>query len=45
MVAMDDEDKPTLVPQLIVETQGQRAEWEGAVLRKENRFKRRKEGF
>lgn len=45
MVAMDDEDRPTLVPQLIVETQGQRAEWEGAVLRKENRFKRRKEGF
>lgn len=45
MVAMDDEDKPTQVPPLIVETESQKAEWESAVLRKENRLKRKKEGF
>ncbi len=45
MVAMDDEDKPTKVPQLIVETENQKAEWECAVLRKENRLKRKREGF
>lgn len=45
MVAMGDDDKPTQVPQLIVETESQKAEWKGAVLRKENRMKRKKEGF
>lgn len=45
MVAMDDKDRPTQVPPLIVETEGQKAEWEGAILRKENRLKRKKEGF
>lgn len=45
MVAMSDEDKPTSVPPLIVQTESQKAEWEGALLRKENRLKRKKEGF
>ena len=45
MVAMDENDKPTAVPQLKVETESQRAEWEGAILRKKNRIERRKEGF
>lgn len=45
MVAMSDDEKPTTVPPLIVETEGQRAEWEAAIRRKENRLKRKKEGF
>lgn len=45
MVAMDEEGKPTPVPQLIVETEEQRAEWEGAEKRKEFRLQRRAEGF
>ena len=45
MVAMDDSDKPTQVPPLIVETESEKAEWEAAVLRRENRLERRKEGF
>lgn len=45
MVAMGDDDKPTKVPQLIVESESQKAEWKNAVLRKENRLKRKKEGF
>ncbi|MCR5254708.1 MAG: acyl-CoA thioesterase [Acetatifactor sp.] len=45
MVAMDENDKPTPVPQLIVETEGEKAEWEAALLRKENRLRRKKEGY
>ena len=45
IVAMDDNDKPTPVPPLIVETEAQKAEWNAAVLRKENRLLRKKEGF
>lgn len=45
MVAMNDEDKPTKVPPLIIETEGQKGEWEAAILRKQNRIERRKEGF
>ena len=45
MVAMDENDKPTPVPPLLVETEAQRAEWNAAILRKENRIFRKKEGF
>ena len=45
MVAMDENDKPTKVPPLIVETISQQAEWEAALLRKKNRQERRKEGY
>ncbi len=45
MVAMDDNDRPTSVPKLIVETEAQKAEWNAALLRKENRLMRKKEGF
>ncbi len=45
MVAMDDNDRPTPVPKLIVETEAQKAEWNAALLRKENRLMRKKEGF
>lgn len=45
MVAMGEDNRPTKVPPLIVETESQRAEWEGAILRKQNRLERRQAGF
>lgn len=45
MVAMGEDNRPTKVPPLIVETESQRAEWEGAILRKQNRLGRRQAGF
>lgn len=45
MVAMDEENHKTAVPPLLVETESQRAEWEGALLRKKNRLERRREGY
>lgn len=45
MVAMGENGRPTKVPPLIVETESQKAEWEGALLRRENRLERRKAGF
>lgn len=45
MVAIDENGKPTKVPQLIVESETEKAEWEGALLRRENRLKRRQEGY
>ncbi len=45
MVALDENDKPTPVPQLILETEVERAEWESAKKRKEMRDLRKTEGF
>jgi len=45
LVALDDEGKPTRVPRLKIETESQRAEWEGAIKRNELRKLRRKEGY
>ncbi|WP_313132874.1 acyl-CoA thioesterase [Anaerocolumna sp.] len=45
MVALDEEEKPVKVPRLIVETEAQRAEWEGGKKRTELRKLRRREGF
>lgn len=45
MVAVDENQRPTPVPRLIVETEAQKAEWEGALKRKELHKKRRLEGF
>ncbi|MFQ9516703.1 MAG: acyl-CoA thioesterase [Eubacterium sp.] len=45
MVAMGEDDKPTRVPELIIESESQKAEWNGAVLRKQHRIKRKREGF
>ncbi len=45
MVALDDEEKPTEVPGLILETEAERAEWEAGLRRRELRSKRRKEGY
>lgn len=44
-VALDEHDKPVQVPRLIVETESERAEWEGGIKRNEFRKCRRKEGF
>lgn len=45
MVAMGPDDKPTRVPRLIIESELQKAEWEGAELRKQNRLERRERGY
>ena len=45
LVAVDENQKPVPVPGLTVETESQKAEWEGAVKRKELHKKRRTEGF
>ena len=45
MVAMDDEGKPTEIPQLIPETLSEKMDWENAIKRKELRTKRRAEGY
>lgn len=45
MVAMDSSDNPTKVPPLMVETESQKAEWEGALLRKKLRSERKEAGF
>lgn len=44
-VAIDREGKPVKVPRLKIETESQRAEWEGALKRSELRRIRRTEGF
>jgi acyl-CoA hydrolase len=45
MVALDDEEKPARVPRLILETEAQKAEWEGGIKRNELRRIRRVEGY
>ena len=45
MVAVDENQHPSPVPRLIIETEAQKAEWEGALKRKELHKKRRLEGF
>jgi acyl-CoA hydrolase len=45
MVALDENDKPVTVPQLIIETEEQKAEWESAKKRREIRSQRKVEGF
>lgn len=45
MVAMSEENKPCQVPPLILETEGERMEWENAEKRRELRLLRKKEGF
>lgn len=44
-VALDSEGKPVRVPRLIIETENQRGEWEGALKRSELRKIRREEGY
>ncbi len=45
MVAMGEDNRPTRVPSLLIETESQKAEWEGALLRRKNRLERRKAGY
>lgn len=45
MVALDENDKPSQVPRLILETEEEKAEWEAAKRRREMRIKRKEEGF
>lgn len=45
MVALDVEGNPMKVPRLIIETESEKAEWEGAIKRYDLRKKRRLEGF
>ena len=45
MVALDENDKPVPVPRLIIETEEEKAEWEGAKKRREIRKQRKMEGF
>ena len=45
MVALDDNDRPTKVPELILETEAEKAEWESAKKRREMRSQRKLEGY
>ncbi len=45
MVALDENDKPTPVPGLILETEAEKAEWEAAQKRRKMRMRRKEEGF
>lgn len=45
MVAMDENDKPTQVPGLIIKTEAERARHEAGLLRKAMRKERRESGF
>ena len=45
LVALDENDKPTPVPPLLIETEAEQAEWESARKRKEMRDRRKAEGF
>ena len=44
MVALDDNDRPTPIPHLELETQEEREEWESATKRSEVRMLRREDG-
>ena len=45
VVALDENDRPKGVPRLVVESETEKAEWEGALKRRENRMMRKEEGF
>lgn len=45
LVALDEKGNPTRVPRLAINTEAEKAEWEGAVKRAELRAHRRQEGF
>lgn len=44
-VAVDKNNRPKPVPRLEIEGEGQKADWQGAIKRKEMRLQRAKEGF
>ena len=45
LVALDENDQPTIVPALIAETDEEKSEWETALRRRELRSQRRRELF
>lgn len=45
MVAVDEDEKPTNVPGLVLENEAEKAEWEGGVKRREFRKSRRADGY
>ena len=45
VVALDETDRPKEVPGLLIETENEKAEWEGALKRRENRLMRKEEEF
>lgn len=45
MVSMGEDGRPTPVPELIVESEGEKIEWENGKKRRELRMIRRKEGY
>ena len=45
MVGMNESDKPVEIPRLIVTSESEKAEWEGAILRKKIRLERRELGI
>ncbi len=45
MVALDQNDKPVQVPEILLETDVQKAEWENGKKRRLNRIMRKEEGF
>ena len=45
MVALDENDRPKLIPRLIVQSEEEKAEWQAAEKRREMRMKRKAEGF
>lgn len=45
LVALDENEQPTEVPRLILETEAEHAEWEAGLRRKQLRTDRRKEGY
>ena len=45
LVALDEKDKPTEIPGLLIETEEEKWEWDAAKKRREMRMKRREEGF
>ena len=45
LVAVDGEGKPTTVPDLVINSEAERAEWEAGMRRKEIRKQRKEEGF
>ncbi|MCU6746384.1 MULTISPECIES: acyl-CoA thioesterase [Lachnospiraceae] len=45
MVAIDENDKPTRVPRLVLSGEEEKAEWDAAEKRREMRKKRKQEGF
>ncbi|MGN0297951.1 MAG: acyl-CoA thioesterase [Lachnospiraceae bacterium] len=45
MVALDENERPKQVPMIELETEAQKAEWEGAIKRQQYRKERRRIGF